>query len=233
MEDNSQLNQLKAFADALANEFDRDALHRDARAVRAAITSFSLPPASQEQTMKQQADRIRTLENQIATEKSLTQHYSNIIEDQAHELKRREGFFVPLVKLLGLPDTASLGEILEAVATVDRANQLDLANERLTNLHRSRSSFLFTLAGILGLNTSSEPELLHAATMSILNQAVTLDPITQSAPLEVGDRVRLRDAVVVEVHGGGLVAVRIDSDDSASYATSGFPSFAIAGRVTP
>lgn len=232
MEDNSQLNQLKAFADALANEFDRDALHRESRAVRVAITSFSLPPASQEQTMKQQADRIRTLENQIATEKSLSQHRSNIIEDQAHELKRRD---IEVDRLRQVINACEANNKNLAAVGTRLEEQLDQANERLTNLHRSRSNFLFTLAGILGLNPSSEPELLHAATMSTLNQAVKLDPITQAAPLKAGDRVRLRDAVVVEVPARGLVSIRIDSDSSASCSTrtGTFPVFAIAGRVTP
>ena len=64
-----------------------------------------------------------------------------------------------------------------------------------------------------------------------------LSPITQSAPLKVGDRVRLRDAKVTDVPHRGFSGVLLRIDDETDEfgdptTTAVFPN-AIAGRVTP
>lgn len=90
----------------------------------------------------------------------------------------REGFFLPpLVKLLGLPDTTSYGEILEAV----------------------------------------------------MNQAVKLEPITQSAPLRIGDKVRLKGLTVTAVNAD-TCDFSIAGDRGACLRVFGS---AIEGRLLP
>ncbi len=142
----------------------------------------------------------------------------------------REGFFVPLTKLLGLPDTASYGDILDAVnRATSQARQVDQANERTTYMYQSKHAFLATLAGVLGLETSCEPEILHAVTKAALNQAVQLDPITQSRPLQLGDRVQLHQGVV---RNQGCDWVALDIDVSGGSHVNVLPRD-IVGRVLP